>query len=136
MAGNAFYPKALAAFARGEINWEGDALRVLLLGDGYDYSEAHDFVDDLTDVLAQADLTGATVADGGILDIDDPTVTDLDIGETATQIVIATNTGVTATSRLIMFMDTTPDGLPISRTGTGTPFVLPVSNAANRLARL
>lgn len=136
MATNEFFPLALSAFARGEIDWEDDDLIVYLLGDGWTYSDLYEFVDDLSDILASVVVTGAAVLDGGVLDMDDLTVTGLDLGETCTQIVVAQNFGTAATDRLILHFGLNNDGIPIDRAGDGAAFSLLVSNDDGRLARL
>lgn len=78
----------------------------------YTYNAAHDFLDDLTGVVATSEnLTGITVTDG-TLDSANTTITGVS-GATVEAAVFYIDTGVAGTSPLISFIDgltLTPDG--------------------------
>lgn len=78
----------------------------------YTYNAAHDFLDDLTGVVATSEnLTGITVTDG-TLDSANTTITGVS-GATVEAVVFYIDTGVVGTSPLISFIDgltLTPDG--------------------------
>jgi len=80
------------------------------------FSSAHEFYDDLVNsangVIATANLDNVTVTNG-VLDGDDVVFESLS-GDSAEALLIWIDTGNTATDRLVAWMDTDVDGLPIT----------------------
>jgi hypothetical protein len=133
---NDLFPLARSAFARGELDWEGDNFTALLL-DAADWNAGYEFQTDLVaTTVASAALAGKTVLTGGVCDADNTTVTGLAGGETALAIVIIQDTGTPATSRVVYYADTNDDTTPISLAGDGSAVVLNWSAAASRVFRL
>jgi hypothetical protein len=134
--GNQLLPAARSAFARGELDWEGDNF-TLLLQSGSTLDTTWEFQTDLDGTtVASAAMAGKTVLDDGICDADDTVVTGLALGETATAVVIIQDTGTPGTSRVIAWMDTSDDTTPISDAGDGSAIVVSWSAAASRVFRL
>jgi hypothetical protein len=91
--------------------------------------------DDLVDIVATSDpLTGKTAA-AGIADADDVTFIAL-TGDTATAVILAHDTGSTATSRLIAYYDTRDDSSPVNIVPDGSDYLLEWSNLDTRIFRL
>lgn len=108
---NAVYPKALEGFAGGDIDWDADDIRAILvdLAD-YTYNAAHDFLDDVPSgsrVAVSTALTGKTKT-LGVMDANDTTITSV-TGDPAEAVIVYKHTGTEGTSRLISFHD--QDGL-------------------------
>lgn len=118
---NFIFGRARAAWARGEIDWLGDDIRVDLVDtDGLiidrDVTEFRDQIPVANRISSFGPLVGRT-ADLGVLDCDDhtfPAVT----GATSEALIYWRNTGVDTTSRLLAFIVDAP-GLPILPNGSG-----------------
>jgi hypothetical protein len=133
---NTIYPLAREKFLTGAFDWSSDDIKVVLLDNTYTYSAAHEFLTDLTGVVATSgNLTGKTTT-GGVADADDLTFPALVAGDTIVSVVIYRDTGLAATSDLITFMGTSASGVAISRITDGNDVVLRWSNAATRIFRL
>jgi hypothetical protein len=121
---NALYPKGKAKFMRGLIDLQGVTIRAYLLdATTYVYNAAHEFLSDIgaaARVAKTNPLSGKTVnMTTGAFDSDDPTAEAV-TGDPITRLVLYIDTGVEATSSLLMFQDTgvttvpfTPDGSDI-----------------------
>ena len=123
---DAIYPEGKDAFMSGSIDVTSDNLKISLVSSGYTYSAAHDFYDDLSNVLATSAAFQGTVA-AGVLDFPDVTISGLDTGETAAAYVLWKDTGVAGTSPLIAYKDSAAE-LPLAG-ATGVDVSL-VVNAA------
>ena len=116
---NALYDKGREAFLAGEIDWETDVIKAVLI-DAADYTvnlAAHQFLSDIplaARVATSAPLTGKTVANGvaDAYDLIFPAVS----GDSAEALVIYQDTGAAGTSRLIAYIDTAT-GLPVIPNG-------------------
>jgi hypothetical protein len=130
---NQMYDKSRQAFLRGQVNWESDDIRAILV-DTAQYAidiTLHDFLDDIPAGarVSSAQLVNRTVVDG-IRDADDTQFL-LVSGPTVEAIVIYKHTGVESTSQLIDYIDTGA-GLPFTPNG-GNLFVR-WDNGANKIA--
>lgn len=113
---NALYDKARESFLRGEIIWQTDTIKTVLVDAGqYTPNLAtHQFLSDIPSGARTATsgaLTSKTTA-AGVADAADPVFT----GATGVQseyLVIYQDTGSAATSRLIAYIDTAT-GLPVT----------------------
>ena len=112
-----FYKGAREAFAGGDLDWDAHNIKVVLCKSGYSASRTADNF--LSDILAanrvaiSGNLSGKTLVDG-VLDADDITIASASFlnNGPATQLVVYRDTGVEATSRLILRHDgTTVAGL-------------------------
>ena len=112
-----FYDGGLEAFAAGDLDWDAHNIKAVLCKSGYSASRSADnFLSDIVSgnrVAITGNLSGKTLVDG-VLDADDITIAAASFLNTgpATQLVVYRDTGVEATSRLILRHDgTTMAGL-------------------------
>lgn len=117
---NALFDYGREGFLAGDIDWDANNLKVVLLD-----TTVHDTIVVATDQFLSDINVGARIATsgnlasktvtGGVADAADVTLTSV-TGDTVESLVIYQDTGVEATSRLIVFIDTatglvlTPDG--------------------------
>lgn len=135
---NTFYPSAMSRFAKGEIDWESDDIRIRAVSSTYTYDSAHEFADDLSGQLGtETALSGCTVLDDGVLDATSPlSYPGVTAGQTVAGYAIYKWVTSAADSPLILFLDTNDDGTPISRAGDGTNIAVVWSSTADRIARI
>ena len=133
---NALYDKGREGFLGGDISWDDDNIKVVLV-DGDDYTvnlATHTFLSDIPvegRVATSGALTGKTIT-AGIADANDvtiPTVT----GDQFEIIVLYKDTGSAATSRLIAYIDTAT-GLPF--TPSGGDIMIKWSDDTNKIFKL
>ena len=133
---NALYGLGREGFLAGDIDWDGDDIRVILV-DTADYTVNIDVHNDLADVPAGARvavsgaLTSKTVT-LGVADAADVTFTSV-TGDPSEALVIYQHTGVESTSRLIAYIDTAT-GLPV--TPNGGDITVTWDNGANKIFKL
>lgn len=129
-----FYPKALKKFAEADIDWTADDIKVCLIDtNDYTYSDSHEFHSSLAGIIATSgNLSGKSVADGGILDANNVTFTAIS-GDEFEAVVIFKDTGVSATSPLIAYLDSAT-GLPL--TPNGANITLTWSDGTNKIGKL
>lgn len=134
---NALYKSGESAFARGDIDWVNDTI-VAVLVDTTEYTvdiNNHDYLDDVPAAArrASAELTGKTVASGGVCDADDVTFASVAAGDACQAVLLYRNSGSEASSQLIAWFDTMT-GLPV--TPVGDDIVAQWSNGDNKVFRL
>ncbi|MHB8067448.1 MAG: hypothetical protein ACYDIC_06065 [Desulfobaccales bacterium] len=133
---NALYEKGREGFLAGEIDWDTDVIKAVLV-DAADYTvnlAAHEFLSDIPPaarVATSAALAGKTVANG-VADAEDLTLPTVN-GDPAEALVIYQDTGTAGTSRLIAYIDTAT-GLPV--TPNGGDINLAWDNGANKIFKL
>lgn len=134
---NTLYPKGREGFATAQINWLTDDIRLVLLDATYVYDDAHDFRSDIAAgaVVEESDLLSGKSATDGICDAADIVVTTVS-GDTITQIAVFKDTGVDATSRLILFYDATASSVLINLIPDGTGVRVRWSNGPLKMFRL
>lgn len=116
---NAIYPKWKEALLQ---NSSDSALtgtvKVALVDTGtYTYSSAHQFLSSLSGVVGTAQTIGATKSyTNGVFDGGDVTFTAV-TGNSVEALVLYIDTGNSATSRLVAFIDTGVTGLPVTPNG-------------------
>ena len=127
-AADAIYPEWKDAIMSGAANSAPTScdLRAILvdLAD-YTYSAAHDFLDDVpaaARVAVSAALTGKTVT-AGALDTADFSWTAV-TGDPAEGVILYCHTGVETTSPLILYLDTSLTGFPITPNGGAINFTV------------
>ncbi len=133
---NALYEKGREGFLAGEIDWDTDVIKAVLI-DAADYTvnlAAHQFLSDIPPaarVATSAALTGKTVANGvaDAADLTFPMVS----GDHVEALVISQDTGTEGTSRLIAYIDTAT-GLPV--TPNGGDINVAWDNGANKIFKL
>jgi ApbE superfamily uncharacterized protein (UPF0280 family) len=135
---NRLADKAREGFLGGDIAWDTDEFRVVLLDATYAFDAAHDFLDDVASsarVATSGALTGKTIT-SGVADAADVTFTALPSGDTITQLWVVKWTGVEATSNLVAYFDTKADTTAINVITNGGDVVVVWSNGANRIFKL
>lgn len=118
---NAIYPKYKQAAISGGANHDlsaGNVKALLVDLADYTYSAAHEFLSDVpvaARVATSPNLASKTFADG-TFDSADPTFSAVS-GDQSEALILYIDTGVAATSRLVMFQDTGVTGIPITPSG-------------------
>lgn len=133
---NALYGKGREKFLRGEISWNSDNIKSVLV-DVADYTVAIDTHEFLSDIPSGARVaTSANMASKtttlGVADCDDFSFTSV-TGDPSEAIVFYKDTGTASTSPLIAYLDSAT-GLPVTPNG-GDINVL-ISSGSNRLFKL
>lgn len=102
---NKFYPKGAEKFGRAQIHWENDSLKVGIVSDGYTFSTAHEFLNEVGALVGTAQtLAGKTFA-GGVFDADDITFGAVAPGAVGKALIIFKDTGAASTSPLLCYLD-------------------------------
>lgn len=136
---NGFYQLGMQTWAGGDINWKsgGDTFSVIL-GDAADYAvnlATHDFLDDVAAAAREEGPVNlaslANLADG-VIDAADITFTAA-AGDPCEFLLIYKNTGVEATSNLLIYIDTAT-GLPV--TPNSGDITVTWDSGANRIAKI
>ncbi len=114
---NALYAKAKEGFLSGAINLSSDTIKVALVDTGtYTVNiSAHDFYNDVTGVVGTPATLSSKSVTNGVFDAADVTFTAVS-GATVEALIIYQDTGNTATSRLIAYIDTAT-GLAVTPNG-------------------
>lgn len=116
---NAIYPIYKQALLDGltDIDLNDGTVKVALIDTGtYTYSAAHDFYNDLSGVVGTPQTIANTTVTNGLFDGDNVTFTAVS-GNSVEALVIYIDTGNTATSRLVAYIDTSVTGLPVTPNG-------------------
>jgi len=135
---NTFYPKGRQGFAGGDVAWDTDTIKLVAVDATYVYDAAHDFLDDvaaLARIATSSAFTTKTIVDG-VLDADNVTLSSVPVGDTITGIIVYQDTGVEATSRLLMFFDTKGDTTPISVETNGGDITVTWNDGATKIAQI
>lgn len=116
---NAIYPNGKENFAAGNIDWDANDIRIILvdLAD-YTYNAAHDALDDVpagARVAVSGNLANKTNVDG-VLDADDVTLSAV-TGDQSEAIIMYKHTGTESNSWLIAYWDTGITGIPVTPNG-------------------
>ena len=131
---NALYDKGREAFLNGDIDWDTDDIRCVLVDTGtYTVNlSTHDFHDDLSGIVATSgNFSGKTIT-AGVADADNVTFSAVS-GSTVEAIVIYKWTGVSGTSPLIAYIDSAT-GLPV--TPNGGDITVTWDDGANKIFKL
>lgn len=115
---NAVYPKYKEALISGSTNIAlTGTVKVALVDTGtYTYNAAHQFLSSLTGTVGTAQTIASPTVTNGLFDGADVTFTGLS-GATAEALVIYIDTGSSATSRLVAYIDSGVTGLPLTPNG-------------------
>jgi len=131
------YDKGREKFLRGEISWNTDDIRVMLVDTGaYTFSAAHEFLTSIVSAGGEvarsaAGLAGKTTTDG-VADANDHVIASVS-GATIEAIAIFKWTGSDATSPLIAWIDA-GTGLPL--TPNGGDVTIKWDDGANKIFKL
>lgn len=131
---NALYDYGREGFLAGDIDWDGDNIKVALIDTGtYTVNlSTHQHYDDLSGVVATSANLGSKTVTNGIADGANVTFSSL-TGSTVEALVIYQDTGTASTSRLIAYLDTVTN-LPI--VPNGTDVTITWSDADNKIFKL
>lgn len=132
----ALYGLARQGFLDGDIDWSAHDIKAVLVDTAlYTLSiDTHQFLSDIAvgaRVATSANLTGKT-STLGVADADDVTFTGV-TGAQSEAIVLYRDTGVAATSPLILYNDEAT-GLPV--TPSGSDIIVRWDNGANKIFKL
>ena len=132
MPTDGFYNGGLDDFGKGNIAWLTDTIKVALVADTYTPDlVTHDFWDDVVAHLVNtpATLASKTVSGGGIFDAADVVFVAPVIGSVVKYFVVFKDTGVAATSRLILCIETATY-MPRATDGTNMQIIFNASGIA------
>lgn len=137
---NTLYDKGRQKFLDADIDWSAHDIKVYLV-EGYTPdtgASGHEFVDDVTGVgggtiVATSSNLGSKTSTQGIADAADVTYTLVPVGAACDHLVIARDTGSSATSPLIAVIDTAT-GLPV--TPNGGDITIAWDSGANKIFKL
>ena len=122
---NALYPKFKAQLMKAAIDLSSASLTLRAISidlASYTYSASHEFLSDVgapARIKKSNPLTGKTVnLTTGAFDSDDPTMESVPGGTDIDAIILYIDTGVDATSRLLMFQDTNISTVPFTPDGS------------------
>jgi hypothetical protein len=120
---NAWYQKGLDAFARGEVDFLSAAIKVVAVEIGGGHYVKNLATDEFLSVIASGDrigisaaVTGKTVGGGGILNGNPALISSPPAARTVGALVVIVDSGVPATSQLLLYIDSSPD-LPLVTSG-------------------
>lgn len=133
---SALYDKGREGFLDGSIDWDSDTIKACLIDTGaYTVDLAsHEFLSDVAGasiIATSGALSSKTVA-AGVADAADVTFTAV-TGTSVEAIIIYQDTGSSATSRLIAYLDT-GTGLPV--TPNGGDITITWSSGSNKIFKL
>jgi len=130
---NTLYNKGRELFLSADIDWLVDTIKVALVDTGtYTYSSAHDYYNDVSGVVGTPQTLGTKTATDGVADAADVVFTAV-AGSSVEALIIYKDTGVSATSPLIAYIDSAT-GLPV--TPTGADITITWDNGANKIFKL
>lgn len=115
---NALYPKWKEELIQGTSGTSlTGTLKCALVDTGtYTYNSAHDFYDDVSGVVGTPQTIGTKTYTNGVLDGDNVTFTAVS-GNTVEALILYLDTGSSATSRLVAYIDSSVTGLPVTPNG-------------------
>lgn len=117
---NFLFNKAKESFLKGELNWLSDIVKISLIDTSiYTVDQVnHQFLSDIapSSVVASSGALSGKTASSGAADAND-VVFSSGIVSAAQAVIIWQDTGSSATSRLIAYIDTA-SGLPFAATGS------------------
>lgn len=115
---NALYPKWKQELIQGTSGTSlTGTLKCALVDTGtYTYNSAHDFYDDVSGVVGTPQTIGTKTYTNGVLDGDNVTFTAVS-GNTVEALILYLDTGSSATSRLVAYIDSSVTGLPVTPNG-------------------
>jgi hypothetical protein len=131
---NQLYPKAKEAFLNADIDMVDDTIVIALIDtDVYSFSTSHQYRTDIPNesVIASVSLGNKTTANG-VFDADDATFSSV-TGANAEALILFQDTGNSANSRLIAYIDSAT-GLPILP--NGGDITVAFSSGSNRIFSL
>lgn len=135
---NTLYDKARQRFLEGQINWNTDTIKAMLIDTGAYTANfsSHEFLSDVGTSARISGTVGLTLTGksttGGAADAGDVTFTSVS-GPSIEAILLYKDTGAESTSPLIAFIDT-GTGLPI--TPNGGDIIVTWDNGPNKIFKV
>lgn len=134
---SALYGKGREGFLGGDIDWENDDVRMILVDIGL-YTvliDVHDMLDDIPAGarVAVSGALGSKTIPLGVADAADVTCIGV-TGASIEALVLYKHTGTESTSRLIAYIDTASSGLPVTPNGGDITVIW--DNGANKIFKL
>jgi hypothetical protein len=132
---NALYDTGRNAFLRGDLSWNSNTFKVVLLSSSYTPNlSTHQYLSSISVGARVATSSALTtlLPGAGVADASDITFTSVS-GSQVTHFVVFRDTGVESTSQLVAYFDTAIN-LPI--TPNGGDITLTWSNDTNRIFKL
>lgn len=132
---NALFDKGREGFLDGSIDWDTDAINVMLLTSNYVVSlTAHSLVSDLgvANTIFSSVVLGAKTVTAGVADAGNLTCSSV-TGSIVNTMVIAQATGTSTSDRIIAYIDTAT-GLPV--TPNGGDITVTWDDGANKIFKL
>lgn len=133
---NHLFPTGRQKFLEGSIAWLSDTIKATLVSATYVQSDAHDFFDDVSGVIATSSALAGKTSTSGVAGANAWTYAAVAGGSTGTGIVVWKDTGTPATSPLIAWYDTKGDTTPISVVTNGGDIIVTPSTGADKMFRL
>lgn len=130
---NTLYDKGRESFLKAEISWSADDIKVCLVDTGtYTFSQSHQFHSDLSGIVATSGNLASKTTTSGVADAADLTITGVS-GSSIEAIIFWKDTGSSATSRLIAYVDTATG---LAFTPSGGDVILVFDNGSNKIFKL
>ena len=131
---NTLYDLGRQAFLDGDIDWTNDTIKVALVDTGtYTFSQSHQYHSSISSAVVGTAVTlSSKTSTSGVADAADAAFTAVS-GSTVEALVIYKDTGSSATSPLIAYIDTAT-GLPA--TPNGGDITVTWDNGANKIFKL
>jgi hypothetical protein len=131
---NSWFNYGLEGFAAGDIAWDSDDIRVMLVKSTYTFDITDQFIADLgsVDNGRSAALSTKTTTNG-VLDADNTSIT-ATAAVACNALIVFKHTGSNATARLLMYIDGATN-LPITP-GAGSAIAVAWSDGSDRIGRL
>lgn len=127
---SALYPSFKELLLGGDIALDSDTIKAAIVDTGtYTYSSAHDFYNDVSGVVGTPQTLASKSITSGVFDAADVTYTAVS-GNSVEAVVLYKDTGNTATSPLIAYID------GISVTPNGGNITVQWDNGANKIFAL
>lgn len=136
---NVLTAPAREAFLSADLDWLTATFKIVLVDELYVYDVAHENLDDIVAGRRVATTTALTAktADDGVARADAVLLASTPVGRNVRGYWIFHDTGVEATSLLVVFVDTRPDDAPIDETTDGEArLVIPDSGGVNGIFKL
>lgn len=116
----ALAPSYMVLRATTGLNLSSLNLKVAGMSASYVYSSAHDFHNDLTNIIATSGNLGTKTTTAGVFDSADVSMGSPAGGSTITQFWVYRDSGTSATSELVYYFDEDSTGAAISIATDGT----------------
>ena len=133
---NALYDPGRESFLKGEIAWQTDNIKAVLVktAAGYTFSAAHQFLSSILvgERIATSANLGTKTTTSGVADAANVTFTAV-TGDACGAVVLYKDTTDAATSNLIAYIDTAT-GLPV--TPNGGDITVQLDDGANKIFKL